>query len=255
MIGSRRNKLVAAGAALAATVSTAGALAHSGALSPSEESEAVVNDAAEQLGVEPAELTDALKQALKNRVDAAVEAGRLTEEQGAEIKERIDAGEVPLIAFGPGLHGLGHPGHFGGLEAAASFLGMSEDELRSSLADGKTLAELAEEKDKTVRGLVDAMVAAAKEELNRAVEDGRLTDAQRDEISSRLEERITATVNGELRRGPHMHGHGRWGPPPAGDSGDGSRSRDSFSGAETAVASPVEDAPAAPRGGRGRLFR
>jgi hypothetical protein len=235
MIASRRNKLVAAGAALVATVSTAGAVAHSGVLSPSEESEAVVNDAAEQLGVDPAELADALKQALKNRVDAAVEAGRLTEEQGAEIKERIDAGEVPLVALGPGVHGLGHPGHFGGLEAAASFLGMSEHELRSSLADGKTLAELAEERGKTVGGLVDAMVAAAKEKLDQAVEDGRLTDARRDEIASRLEERITAIVEGELRRGPHMHGHGRWGPPPA-DSGDGSGSSDSSSGAETTVA-------------------
>jgi hypothetical protein len=235
MIRSRRNRLVAAGAALVAIVSTAAALAQSGALSPGEESEAVINDVAEQLGVEPAELSDALKQALKNRVDAAVEAGRLTEEQGAEMKERIDAAEVPLVGLGPGLHGLGHPGHFGGLDAAASFLGMSEDELRSSLADGKTLAELATENDKTVDGLVDAMVAAAKEDLDQAVEDGRLTDTQRDEIASSLAERITAMVNGELR-GPRMHRPGPWGPPPPDGSNDGSGSSDSSSGAETTVA-------------------
>ena len=45
-------------------------------LTPSDESKAVVEDAAKQLGVDPAKLNDALKQALENRIDAAVKAGR-----------------------------------------------------------------------------------------------------------------------------------------------------------------------------------
>ena len=234
---SRKTKIVAAGVALGAVVSTAAALGASGALSPSEESEAVINDAAEQLGVEPRELSDALKQALKNRVDAAVEAGRLTEEQGTELKERIEAGEVPLFGLGPGP---GHHHHvlFGGLDAAAAYLGLSEDELQSSLADGKTLAEVAREKDKAVSGLVDAMVAAAEKDLDQGVEDGRITDAQRDELASTLKERITALVNGEFRRGPRMHGPGPWGPPPSDGSNDGSGSGSSGStpSAETQAA-------------------
>jgi hypothetical protein len=66
-------------------------------LSPKEESQAVIDDAAERLGVEPSELSDALKEALKSRVDAAVDAGRLTEAQGEALKERIDEGQTPLL--------------------------------------------------------------------------------------------------------------------------------------------------------------
>src|SRR5262245_31337450 len=80
----------------------AGAIAASRILSPNDESKAVIDDAAAQLGVKPQELSDALKQALENQIDDAVDAGRLTEEQAKRLKERIDSGEYPLL-FGPGL--------------------------------------------------------------------------------------------------------------------------------------------------------
>ncbi len=59
-------------------------------------------DAAKQLGVSADKLDAALKKALENRVDAAVKAGTLTAAQGAELKQRIEAGELPLIGVGPG---------------------------------------------------------------------------------------------------------------------------------------------------------
>ena len=112
-----KHKVVAVVAALVVVVGAGAAVGATGALSPKQESEAVVNDAAEELGVEPSELTAALKKALKNRVDAAVAAGRLSEAQGQAMKERIDAGEVPLVGFGPGPgHGHHHHGLFGGLD-------------------------------------------------------------------------------------------------------------------------------------------
>ena len=94
----------------------------------------MVEDAAKQLGVPPAELSNALKQALKNRIDAAVAAGRLTEERADELKERIDTEEFPLL--GPGLRGRhGHGLHR--LDAAADYLGATEEELREELAAGR----------------------------------------------------------------------------------------------------------------------
>ncbi|MFN2470417.1 MAG: hypothetical protein ABR583_05395 [Gaiellaceae bacterium] len=186
------------GAAFAATKGT----------SAEQESEAVVSDAAEELGVTPAALTSALKKALSNRVDTAVEAGRLTQEQGDELKERIEAGDVPLAGLGPVMgprHGPG--GHHAGLAAAATYLGMTEAELRTALESGKTLAELAKARDKTVDGLVGAMVDDARAELDAAVNAGRLTEEQRDRIAGDLEEHITALVNGDLPAHPS-------GPPP-----------------------------------------
>jgi hypothetical protein len=207
MFSSHRNKIVAVIAALVVVVGAGAAVGATGARSPKQESEAIVNDAAEQLGVEPSELTAALKTALKGRVDAAVAAGRLTEAQGQAIKERIEAGDVPLFGFGPGpghhqVHGL-----HGGLDAAADYLGMTQAQLRTALKDGKTFAEVAKSKGRSVDGLVAAMVADAKERLAEAVKDGRLTRAQSSAMQADLKDRITDLVNNALPARPHFRAH------------------------------------------------
>jgi hypothetical protein len=205
MLSSHRNKIVAVVAALVLVVGAGAAVGATGVLSPKEESEALLNDVADQLGVEPSELTDALKTALKNRVDEAVADGRLTEAQAREIKERIDAGDVPFFGFGlgggPMLHHHG-PGPLGGFDAAADYLGVTEEQLRDALADGESLADVAKSEGKTVDGLVDALVADAKEKLAQAVEDGRLTQAQRNAIQEDLEDRIRDFVNRDLPARP-----------------------------------------------------
>ena len=110
---------------------------------------------------------------------------------------------------------------------------MTEAELRTSLSDGSTLAEIAKEEGKSVDGLKDALVAAAKTDLADAVEDGRLTAAQQAEIVADLPDRIDDLVNGELRNkrvergpgfggpafgGPAFGGPAFGGPPPAADA-------------------------------------
>ena len=182
LMKKRKNVKFIAGVAAIATVvaglAAAGAVAASKALSPSEESKAVIEDAAGQLGIEPDKLSGALEQALKNRIDAAVEAGRLTKEQADALKQRIDSGDgVPLfggLGPGPGRPEGGHFGHFGNLEAAAAYLGLTEAELREELAD-KTLAQIAKDQGKSVDGLVKKLVAAAENAIDEAVQDGRIT--------------------------------------------------------------------------------
>lgn len=203
-------KLAGGTAALAAVLGGGAAVAAT-QLSPTEESDAIVADAAKQLGVGADELDAALKQALVNRVDAAVEDGTLTEARAAELKERIEAGEVPLVGVGPGMgHRGGHHG-FVDFDAAAAYLGVTEAELRTSLEDGDTLAEVATANGKTAAGLVDALVAAAKADLDEKVEAGRLTEAQRTSILADLESRMEDVVAGEFSFGFRGH-HG--GPPP-----------------------------------------
>jgi hypothetical protein len=202
-----RRTILAAAVAVAAIAGGGAAVAATGLGDPQEESKAIVDDAAEQLGVEPGELSDALKQALQNRVDAAVAAGRLTEEEGAALKERIQAEEYPLLG-GPGL------GHHGGrglhhLDAAAEYLGLTEAELRTRLAGGQTLAQVAQAEGKTVDGLVAALVADEKAELDEAVADGRITQDRADEHLAQAEERLRALVDGTLPgRGPRGFGFG-----------------------------------------------
>src|SRR5213592_4245644 len=103
---SLKRKVVAGTvAALAVGGTGAGIAATQLRSSPSEESKAVVSDAAKQLGVQPDQLSSALKKALENQVDAAVAAGRITKAQGDALKQRIESNDFPL--FGPMPLGFG----------------------------------------------------------------------------------------------------------------------------------------------------
>src|SRR5437763_15807723 len=148
----RRNRKVILGAgAVRAAAGGGGAIAASGSNSPAEESQAVVDDAAKQLGISPSKLSDALKKALGDRIDAAVAAGRLTKAEGDALKQRINSAGFPL--FGGFRAGFGHFGFFGDLSAAAEYLGLTEAQLRSQLESGKSLAQVATAQGKSGSGL------------------------------------------------------------------------------------------------------
>jgi hypothetical protein len=181
--------------------------------SPGEESQAIVNDAAKQLGVQPDQLSSALKKAMENQIDAAVAAGRLSKAQGDELRQRIESNNFPLFGplplgfgFGPG-HGrlLFHRG-FPGLDAAASYLGLTDAQLDSKLDSGKTLAQVAKDQGKSVDGLVAALVADMKQKLDRAVSRGDITKAQEDQALKDAQTRITNLVNGKFIRPPRPEG-------------------------------------------------
>ena len=205
-----RRKIVLAGVAAAAVAGGGAAIAATGIGTPQEESKAVVEDAAKQLGVAPSDLGNALKKALENRIDAAVAAGRLTKEQGDAMKARIEAQDYPMLGGfghhgGPGMRGFGH------LDAAATYLGVTPAELQTQLAGGKTLADVAKTKGKSVDGLVSALVADEKKELDEAVKAGRLTQAQADQMLADAKQRFTDMVNGTMPE----RGHGPFGGPPS----------------------------------------
>jgi hypothetical protein len=195
-----KKKTLVLGVAGALAVAGGGAGLAATQTGSSDDTQAVIDDAAKQLGVTPSALTDALKTALKNRVDAAVAGGRLTKEQGDELKARIDAGRLPLGFGGFGLR-HGALGHLLELDAAAEYLGIGKSQLLDDLSGGKTLAQVARDHGKSVDGLVDAMVAEAKSHVDDAVAAGRVTQAQADAILADLKERITRRVNGESFRG------------------------------------------------------
>lgn len=217
----RSTKLkVAAGAAAGIAVAAGGgAVAATQLDSPKEESQAVVNDAAQQLGIQPSKLSDALKKALADRVDAAVTAGRLTKAQGDAMKARIQSNDFPI--FGGPHGGFGpHEGGPVGLDAAASFLGLTDAQLHTKLESGNTLAQIAKDQGKSVDGLVQTLVADAKKHLDEAVAAGHLTQAQEQSILADAKQRITDLVNGKLPRFGGRPGFGDrpgfGGPPPLG---------------------------------------
>jgi hypothetical protein len=94
---------------------------------------------------------------------------------------------------GPGF------GRMGGLSAAADYLGLSIGELLTKLQSGQTLAQIADSTNgKSAKGLIDAMTKAEQNRLAAAVKAGQLTQEQANALSSDLNARIAAMVNGGL---------------------------------------------------------
>jgi hypothetical protein len=211
--------LLAGGAAALVIVFGAGAaLGASGATNPAS---SFLGDVAKKLGISEEKLTDAIKATQIDRIDAAQARGDITKEQADALKEQVRSGKTPTILPGfravgplglgvPGLGkglGLGHRGFFKGglglgksesLEAAADYLGLTQAELRQALANGKSPADLAKEKGKSVDGLKAAVKKPVKEEVDEAVKDGLLTKEQGDDLYAALSKAADAFVDGDF---------------------------------------------------------
>ena len=198
-----RKTLALASAALVVAGGGGAAIAAAQGDAPSPSS--FLDAVARHLGVSREELDDATKAAALEQVDAALEAGRITEEQAEALKSRIESGEGPPF-FGPlfgGLHGGMH-GFAADLSAAAGYLDLSVEQLRERIGRGESLADVAEAQDKSVDGLKDAIIDDAEKRFDQAVDDGLLTDEQAKTMLERLRSRIDAIVTGDF---PRWRGH------------------------------------------------
>jgi polyhydroxyalkanoate synthesis regulator phasin len=140
---------------------------------------------------------------IKSALSGLVTDGSITQEQADEVATTLD---------GAGLGG-GHGGHHGGgrldLAAAATALGVTEDELRTALeADGATLATVAEAQGVPVDTLVTALTDAQEARIAQAVTDGRITQQQADQRLTDLAARITEQINATDADRPGGHGRG-----------------------------------------------
>lgn len=176
-----------------------------------------IADMAEAEGVSTDDVKAALVAAANERIDAAVESGRLDEaeadEKRAELDERIDE----LMTADPSEfqgrrgngngHGRGHGNRGFGSEVLQETLGLTSEEIRAGIQEGKTLSDLAEEQGVSVDDLAAAMVDAATERIDAAVEEGKIDADTADEKKAELEERIDDVLNGELPERDGRRGH------------------------------------------------
>jgi hypothetical protein len=221
--GSRR-AVIAATAALAVAGGTGAAVAASGGGSGTSD---FLDSVAKHLGVSSEKLKDATKAAAVDQVNADLAAGRITKAQADKLKARIEAGDGVLGGPGRFGRGPGGPGGppglgFGGkpfladeLAVAAKYLGLDASDLRTKLENGQSLAAVAKAQGKDLAGLEQAILDAAKADLDKAVADKQLTQSQADDILSNLKSHIDNIAKGTLRfRGPgERHGPGFAGRP------------------------------------------
>ena len=251
---SLKRNVVLALAALAVAAFAGGAYAATQNSGPNTR-QAFLNDVAKRLHVTPSQLSSAVNGATTDQLQAEVKAGQITQAQANALEQRLkNGGSAPLLPLTPGLagprgflarppgngafpgrpasgqgqrHGFGFGFGFGGfgLNAAASYLGLSNAQLIQQLQSGKSLAQIASAKGKTVAGLEQAMTAPLKKGLDAAVARKVITAAKEQQILSRLSSALSQRINqkglatpaqgalrGLFRGGPGgPGGHGRSG--------------------------------------------
>jgi hypothetical protein len=139
--------------------------------------------------------------AIRDALDDLVAEGVITGAQADAVAEALaDAFPFRMRLFESDHFGPGAPGIHEELE---DLLGIDLDELRSELAEGKSLADIASELGIDPQQVIDDLMAAVEERLDQAVDNGRLSQERVDELLAELEERITDMVNGDgFGRGP-----------------------------------------------------
>ncbi len=96
--------------------------------------------------------------------------------------------------------------HFGPLSAAAAYLGLTTDALRTQLAAGKSLSDVATVQGKSVGGLEDALLANLKTDLDADVTAGRITSDRETQILANAKTQIAAQVARKGLAGPGDRG-------------------------------------------------
>jgi hypothetical protein len=141
-------------------------------------------------------LIAALTKDAKENLDAAVAAGWLTQKQADAVLEGATSAITDLVKNGPPVPPAKGEKKAGPLETAATYLDMKVADLLTALKGGKTLAQVAADKGKTVDGLVTALTAGAKAKLDKAVANTDITQAQANALLSKLTQLVTDFVNG-----------------------------------------------------------
>ena len=176
-----------------------------------------IADVAQAKGVDSAKIISAIVDAQKADVAQAVTDGKLTQAQADQILANAEthaANHVNTTApMGRGGHGGERGAKFGNpanapLAVAAKAIGIDETALRTELQSGKTIADVAKAKGVDSAKVVTAIVDAHKADVAQAVTDGKLTQAQADQMLANSQARATDLVNGKAPTGRHIGGRG-----------------------------------------------
>jgi hypothetical protein len=118
----------------------------------------------------------------------------------------------PKMGFAPRLgFGLGGPM---ALDAAAKALGISTSDLVNELHNGKTIAQVAKDKNVDVNNVINAMVTQVDNRIDQAQKNGHFSASQAADAKAKVKAAITNVVNNGLRMMPKFGHFGRPGAMP-----------------------------------------
>ena len=171
---------------------------------------------AKEKNVDIQNVKDQLLKDYTDKEQAEVAEGKHTQ---AEVDAKITQFKANLDmivstvrpAHGPRL-GKGGPGGRIASEGVAKAFGLTTTELQTQLQSGKTLADIAKEKNVDIQKVKDAITADVKAHLDEEVASGEHTQAEADAKLAELKTRLDDIVNGvRPAGGPGMGGRGHHG--------------------------------------------
>ncbi len=173
---------------------------------------ATLADVATAHDVDPAAVVEQAAATITERINQAVENGRLTQERADEIlatleSDLADLMNQPLPAVTPPRPGIADRVRQGGQQAligaAAEPTGLEPAEIIQQMRqEGLTLAQVVEANGADPDEVVGAAVAEASERINQAVEDGHLSQEQADRLLAGLETAFTNAMTHPLPTRP-----------------------------------------------------
>ena len=134
-----------------------------------------------------------------------VTAGTITQAQSTIILTALQAAHAVVPEMGEGMmgeHGMGEINLKEYVNVITTTLGITVEQLQTSLAAGQTLATIAGPKTAV---LITALVAAQTTEINARVTAGELTQAEATTLIAGLTAAVTTIVNSPLPVRGHGH--------------------------------------------------
>jgi hypothetical protein len=141
-------------------------------------------------------LESSLLRAIRSRVAAAKAAGKIDAARADRLLQRAPQLVERMVNATARSRAARTRGARGGLlKAAATYLGVTNAQLVTELRAGKSLAQVATAKSRSVDGLKQALLAALKQKVDAAVAAGRLPAARAQRLLERAPAHIERLVN------------------------------------------------------------
>ena len=152
--------------------------------------------------VDPGSVVNAVVAALTQRIDQAAAQGKIDANRADQAKQKVPDIANRFVNQTKSKQSQG--GRRAVLKdaanAAAKEIGISVADLKQARKDGKSIAQVAKDHNKSVDDVVNAIVKQATNNIDKAVKDGKLDSKKADEIKQKLPDRAMKLVNREPKQ-------------------------------------------------------
>jgi predicted DNA-binding protein YlxM (UPF0122 family) len=170
-------------------------------------------DIASAQGVDEQKVFDLLVSQSSQRLDKAVQTGKLTQDKADSFKAKLAdqmKKRVEQKGFGQIHKGFkgdqNHKFKGGSFKDLASVLGVNQQDILTQLKAGQSLAEIASSHNIAEQTLIDQLVKDSTQKIDQAVQTGKLTQAKANQMETKLPDQVKKMVE-QKGLGGHQNHH------------------------------------------------